>query len=87
MRARGAAAGANGRLLKSADAAEIVDAGRSVHEGQSVLDPAIARKLLAYLTTPNKLLREAAQRPRYAARADLSTNQPRNWRSTTSSFC
>lgn len=43
-------AGANGYVLKSADAAEIIDAVRSVYEGQSVLDPAIAHKLLAHLT-------------------------------------
>ena len=46
-------AGANGYVLKSADAAEIIDAVRSVHEGQSVLDPAIARRLLAHLTRPS----------------------------------
>jgi DNA-binding NarL/FixJ family response regulator len=45
-------AGANGYVLKSADAAEIVDAVRSVHEGQSVLDPAVAHKLLAHLSRP-----------------------------------
>ena len=45
-------AGANGYVLKSADAAEIVEAVHSVYEGQSVLDPAIARKLLAHLSRP-----------------------------------
>ena len=42
-------AGANGYVLKTADAADIVEAVRAVHEGQSVLDPAIARKLMAQL--------------------------------------
>jgi DNA-binding NarL/FixJ family response regulator len=45
-------AGANGYVLKSADAADIIEAVRSVHEGHSVLDPAIAHKLLAQLTRP-----------------------------------
>lgn len=42
-------AGANGYVLKTADADEIVQAVRDVHEGKSALDPAIARKLLAQL--------------------------------------
>lgn len=40
-------AGANGYVLKTADAAEIIQAVADVHEGRSVLDPAIARRLLA----------------------------------------
>ena len=39
-------AGANGYVLKSADAAEIVRAVRRVHAGQSVVDPEIARRVL-----------------------------------------
>lgn len=42
-------AGANGYVLKTAEAQEIVEAVRAVYEGQSALDPAIARKLLTYL--------------------------------------
>ena len=42
-------AGANGYVLKTADADEIVQAVRDVHEGKSALDPVIARKLLARL--------------------------------------
>lgn len=42
-------AGANGYVLKTADADDIIDAVRSVHEGKSVLDPAIARRLMNQL--------------------------------------
>jgi len=40
-------AGANGYVLKTAEAHEIVDAVHAVSEGQSALDPVIARKLMA----------------------------------------
>ena len=39
-------AGANGYVLKTADADDIIRAVRDVHDGKSVLDPAIARKLM-----------------------------------------
>jgi len=39
-------AGAAGYLLKNARSSELVDAIRRVHAGESVLDPAIARKVL-----------------------------------------
>ncbi len=42
-------AGANGFVLKTADADDIVEAVRSVHEGKSVLDPTIARRLMTQL--------------------------------------
>jgi len=42
-------AGANGYVLKTAEADEIAQAVRDVHEGKSALDPVIARKLLAQL--------------------------------------
>jgi DNA-binding NarL/FixJ family response regulator len=42
-------AGANGYVLKTADADDIIQAVRDVHEGKSSLDPVIARKLLAQL--------------------------------------
>lgn len=45
-------AGANGYVLKNADAREIADAVQAVFEGQSVLDPAVARKLMAQLAEP-----------------------------------
>ena len=45
-------AGANGYVLKTADASEIVEAVQAVSEGQSVLDRAIARKLMAQLSEP-----------------------------------
>jgi DNA-binding NarL/FixJ family response regulator len=43
-------AGANGYVLKTAEPEELVDAVRAVYEGQSALDPAILRKVLAHLT-------------------------------------
>lgn len=45
-------AGANGYVLKTAEAQEIVAAVEAVHEGQSVLDQRIARKLMEQLSTP-----------------------------------
>ena len=45
-------AGANGYVLKTADASEIIEAVQAVSEGQSVLDRAIARKLMAQLSEP-----------------------------------
>ncbi len=42
-------AGANGYVLKTADARDIVHAVRSVHEGKSALDPEIARKMMAQI--------------------------------------
>jgi DNA-binding NarL/FixJ family response regulator len=43
-------AGANGYVLKTSDAADIVRAVRAVHDGQSALDPAIARKVMAHVS-------------------------------------
>ena len=51
-------AGANGYVLKTAEAHEIVEAVQAVHEGQSVLDPVVARKLIAHLAEPNRDLTE-----------------------------
>ena len=45
-------AGANGYVLKTADAQEIVEAVQAVHEGKSALDPTIARKLMSQLARP-----------------------------------
>ena len=42
-------AGANGYVLKTADADDIIQAVRDVHEGKSALDAVIARKLMAQL--------------------------------------
>jgi DNA-binding NarL/FixJ family response regulator len=39
-------AGANGYILKNADAEDIIRGVRSVHEGKSAVDPEIARKVL-----------------------------------------
>jgi DNA-binding NarL/FixJ family response regulator len=46
-------AGANGYVLKTADADDIIQAVRDVHEGKSVLDPSIARKLMTQLAGPS----------------------------------
>lgn len=43
-------AGANGYVLKTADADEIVQAVRSVNEGKSALDPEIARKVMSQVS-------------------------------------
>jgi len=43
-------AGANGYVLKTAEPEEIVAAVRSVHEGQSALDPVLLRKVMAYVS-------------------------------------
>lgn len=40
-------AGANGYVLKTADAEDIIRAVRSVHQGNSALDPNIAQKIMA----------------------------------------
>jgi len=45
-------AGANGYVLKTARADELVQAVRDVHEGKSALDPAITRKLMQNLFKP-----------------------------------
>jgi DNA-binding NarL/FixJ family response regulator len=45
-------AGANGYVLKTADASEIIEAVQAVSEGQSVLDQSIARKLMSQLSEP-----------------------------------
>jgi DNA-binding NarL/FixJ family response regulator len=45
-------AGANGYVLKTAEADELIQAVRDVHEGKSVLDPAITRKLMSSLFKP-----------------------------------
>jgi DNA-binding NarL/FixJ family response regulator len=41
-------------VLKTADAQDLIDAVKAVHEGRSVLDPAIAHKLLARMTHPSR---------------------------------
>lgn len=45
--------GANGYVLKTADAEDIIQAVKSVHEGKSVLDPEIARKVMAHVSRKN----------------------------------
>ena len=42
-------AGANGYVLKTASADELIQAVRDVHEGKSALDPAITRQLMSNL--------------------------------------
>ncbi len=43
-------AGANGFVLKTATPREIIQAVRDVHQGRSVLDPAVAHKVLSQLS-------------------------------------
>src|SRR3972149_7473748 len=45
-------AGANGYVLKTADAADVIRAVRAVFEGESALDPAIARTVMARVSGP-----------------------------------
>lgn len=47
-------AGANGYVLKNADAEDIIRAVRSVHEGKSALDPEIAKKVLKRVANPHQ---------------------------------
>src|SRR5512134_1975815 len=53
-------AGANGYVLKTAQADDLIRAVRDVNEGKSALDPAITRKLMSNLFKPSeKLVAEA----------------------------
>ncbi len=47
-------AGANGYVLKTAQADDLIQAVRDVNEGKSALDPAITRKLMANLFKPSE---------------------------------
>lgn len=47
-------AGANGYVLKTAKADELIQAVRDVYEGKSALDPAITRKLMSSLFTQSQ---------------------------------
>lgn len=55
--------GAAGYLLKSASGREIIDAVRAVNTGDSVLHPAIARKVLNRFATPAKPREEKIEEP------------------------
>lgn len=52
-------AGANGYVLKNVDADDLIEAVRAVHEGKSVLDPTLARKVLSDLSPAPELSVEA----------------------------
>ena len=47
-------AGANGYVLKTAQADELIQAVRDVHEGKSALDPSVTRKLMSNLFKPSE---------------------------------
>jgi NarL family two-component system response regulator LiaR len=47
-------AGANGYVLKTAEPDEIIQAVRDVYQGKSVLDAALARRLIRKLSTPEE---------------------------------
>jgi DNA-binding NarL/FixJ family response regulator len=51
-------AGAAGYLLKNARGSEVIDAVRRVRDGEAVLHPAIARKVLRHVTHPQPTLDE-----------------------------
>jgi DNA-binding NarL/FixJ family response regulator len=48
-------AGASGYVLKTAGSGELVNAVRSVHRGESALDPAVAQKVVQQLTSGRPL--------------------------------
>jgi DNA-binding NarL/FixJ family response regulator len=48
-------AGASGYVLKTAESAELVQAVRTVHRGESALDPAVAQKVVQQLTSGRPL--------------------------------
>jgi DNA-binding NarL/FixJ family response regulator len=56
-------AGASGYLLKEVDPAEIADAVRQIHAGQSLLSPAVASKLVSEFAALSKRADEKALRP------------------------
>lgn len=45
-------AGANGYVMKTASPAEVIQAVKDVHDGKSVMDAAITKKLFAQIKTP-----------------------------------
>jgi DNA-binding NarL/FixJ family response regulator len=47
-------AGANGYVLKTASPEELIQAVRDVHEGKSVLDPAVAQKIMSQFFTSSR---------------------------------
>jgi DNA-binding NarL/FixJ family response regulator len=58
-------AGANGYVLKTAAPKDILQAVRDVHEGKSALDPAIAHKLMRYVSG-----QRPSSQPEYEALTD-----------------
>ena len=61
-------AGASGYLLKEVDPAEIADAVRQIHSGQSLLSPAVASKLVSEFAALSKRADEKAMRPSLTGR-------------------
>lgn len=60
-------AGANGYMLKNAEADEMTAAVRAVHTGQPALDPGVAQKLMAHLAgegQPSQLVEPVTERER-----------------------
>jgi DNA-binding NarL/FixJ family response regulator len=56
-------AGASGYLLKEVDPSEIAQALRQIHEGHSLLSPAVASKLVSEFAAISKRTDERAMRP------------------------
>ena len=56
-------AGASGYLLKEVDPSEIAEALRQIHEGHSLLSPAVASKLVSEFAAISKRTDERAMRP------------------------
>jgi len=56
-------AGANGYVLKTGQAEELIQAVRDVHEGKSALDPSITRKLMSNIfKAPDKVVEQLTDR-------------------------
>jgi DNA-binding NarL/FixJ family response regulator len=61
-------AGASGYLLKEVDPSEIAQALRQIHEGHSLLSPAVASKLVSEFAAISKRTDERAMRPTLTGR-------------------
>ncbi len=61
-------AGARGYLLKGATSAEITQAVRAVHDGESYLEPRIAAKLVAEVSAPRRFTGLLTERERSVLR-------------------
>ncbi|MFD9374437.1 response regulator [Streptomyces sp. NPDC059999] len=71
-------AGASGFLLKDAEAAELIEAVRTVARGEGLIAPAVTRRLIAEFATPRPV-RTAVPPERAAAVASLTRREREVW--------